>query len=84
MDHLKEVPLLESLLDFQKDVLYSILVCACARCQFENDDQLQLALEAEWNRLSQILLTGVSMNGDVLTVEAVVKNNREHIEHLFQ
>jgi len=51
------------------------------QCQFENVDQLKLALETEWSRLSQTF-TRASMNGDIL--ENVVKNNGGHIEHLFK
>ena len=53
------------------------------QCQFENIDQLKLALEAEWNRLSQKFINK-SIDEWRQRLEAVVKNNGGHIEHLFK
>jgi len=52
------------------------------RRQFENVDQLKLALEAEWNRLSQTFINR-SIDEWRQRREAVVQNNGGHIEHLF-
>ena len=50
--------------------------------QFENVDQLKLALEAEWNRLSQtFLLTKASMNGD--NVLKLLLRTMEDILNIF-
>jgi len=48
--------------------------------QFENVDQLKLALEDEWNRH----FINKSIDEWRQRFEAVVKNNGGHIEHLFK
>jgi len=51
--------------------------------QFGNVDQLKLALEAEWNKLSQTFINK-SIDEWRQRLEAVVKNNGGHTEHLFK
>jgi len=49
--------------------------------QFENVDQLKLALEAEWNRLSQTFLTRALINGD--NVLELLSRAMEDILNIF-
>jgi len=51
--------------------------------QFENVDQLKLASEAERYRLSQTFINK-SIDEWRQRLEAVVKHNGGHVEHLFK
>ena len=52
------------------------------RRQFESVDQLKQALVTEWNRLSETFINK-SINEWRNRLQAVVRNNGAHVEHLF-